>query len=127
MATRRVLALASVGSLALILVGAPARGHVSLERTKTKTTPPNIVFILTDDQRPDTMWALPQINSDLVDHGVTFSNSFVSDPLCCPSRASILTGTYSHTNQVYNNGLPGGGFQKFDDHTTIATWLHDAA
>jgi len=125
MTRHRSIALYAAGTLLLLsLVPAPASSHRAGHRPTAAA--PNIVFILVDDQRWDGLWSMPQLNADLVDHGVTFTNSFVSDPLCCPSRSSILTGTYSHTNHVYNNSPPGGGFEKFDDHTTIATWLHDA-
>ena len=85
----------------------------------------NIVLILTDDQRFDTMWAMPKAQALLADEGVTFTNAFVVNPLCCPSRASILTGKYSHGTGVYTNGGQYGGFGNFDDSSTIATWLHD--
>ncbi len=88
--------------------------------------PPTIVLIVTDDQRWDTLWAMPNVQTELVDHGVTFSNAFASNPLCCPSRTTILTGQYSHTTGVYTNSLPFGGFKKFDDDSTIATWLDTA-
>jgi arylsulfatase A-like enzyme len=88
-------------------------------------TGPNIVLILTDDQRWDTLWAMPHVQSELVARGVTFSNSFVVDSLCCPSRASILTGEYSHTTGIYKNESPNGGFGSFKDPSTTATWLHD--
>uniref|UniRef100_UPI000EF4AE0E N-acetylglucosamine-6-sulfatase-like n=1 Tax=Ciona intestinalis TaxID=7719 RepID=UPI000EF4AE0E len=56
--------------------------------------PPNIVFILTDDQ--DTLLGgmdpLVKVKKLLQDEGTTFTNMFTSTPLCCPSRASILTG-----------------------------------
>lgn len=88
---------------------------------------PNIVLILTDDQRWDTLRAMPEVRSLLQDRGITFTNGFVSNPLCCPSRASILTGKYSHSTGVYtNNAHYHGGFEAFDDSSTIATWL-DAA
>lgn len=87
---------------------------------------PSILLIVTDDQRWDTLWAMPEVRRSLVDRGVTFDESFVSSPLCCPSRASILTGAYPHTTGVYTQGLPHGGFRAFDDSTTIATVLHDA-
>ena len=45
--------------------------------------------------------------------GVTFSNFFVDDSLCCPSRASILRGQYVHNTGVLNNGAPAGGFEAF--------------
>lgn len=89
---------------------------------------PNIVLILTDDQRWDTLWAMPTVQSELVKKGVSFSNSFVVNPWCCPSRASTLTGLYSHGTKVWQNSGTWGGFdayKRFDD-STIATWL-DAA
>jgi N-acetylglucosamine-6-sulfatase len=92
------------------------------------TTRPNVVVILTDDQRWDTLWAMPQVQNLLVKHGVTFTNAFVSNSFCCPSRATILTGNYSHTTGIYGNVPPHGGapdFRKYgDDKSTIATWLH---
>jgi arylsulfatase A-like enzyme len=87
---------------------------------------PNLVLILSDDQRWDTLEAMPQVQSKIVDHGITFANSFVVNPECCPSRASILTGQYSHTTGVYKNDPPNGGFKSFRDGDTVATRLHDA-
>ena len=93
---------------------------------KAAAQQPNIVLILTDDQRWDTISYMPTVQSKLVAHGVTFANGFVTNPLCCPSRASILTGSYSHRTRVYRNGDPLGGFAGFRDESTLATWL-DAA
>ena len=83
---------------------------------------PNVVIVLTDDQRWDTLSAMPTVQSELIGKGVTFSNAFVVNPLCCPSRASILTGKYSHSTRVYTNGA----FRLFDDSSTLATWLRRA-
>jgi arylsulfatase A-like enzyme len=83
---------------------------------------PNVVIVLTDDQRWDTLSAMPTVQSELVAKGVTFSNAFVVNPLCCPSRASILSGRYSHSTKVYTNGA----FRLFDDSSTLATWLRRA-
>jgi arylsulfatase A-like enzyme len=88
---------------------------------------PNVVLVVTDDQRWDTLRYMPTVTSELVEKGVTFANAFAVNPLCCPSRASILTGTYSHTNGVWSNaGSPFGGVRAFDDRRTLATWLDDA-
>jgi N-acetylglucosamine-6-sulfatase len=83
------------------------------------------VFIVTDDMRLDQLWAMPVVNAKLAARGVTFTNAFVPNPWCCPSRASILTGTHSHTNLVYRNAPPYGGFASFDPSSTLATWLDD--
>ncbi len=111
--------------LALALL---AGGPVPANPAAASTTTPNIVLILTDDQRFDTLWAMPTVESELVGHGIDFVNGFVSNPLCCPSRASILTGEYSHTTGVYSNRSHQryGGFAHFDDRSTVATWLNAA-
>jgi arylsulfatase A-like enzyme len=83
----------------------------------------NIVLILTDDQRWDTLWAMPNVERLLAAHGVTFRNAFVTTSLCCPSRASILTGLYSRHTGVYTDSPPLGGAPRFRDQSTIATWL----
>jgi N-acetylglucosamine-6-sulfatase len=89
---------------------------------------PNILLIVTDDQRWDTTWAMERVQTDLVAHGVTFSHAHVVTPLCCPSRAQILTGQYAHTNGTYgnHNDDPYGAFNSFDDRETVATVLHEA-
>ena len=105
--------------------GSDARNSVVATTTRT-----NIVIILTDDQRWDTLGSMPNVQKLLVHHGVTFAKSFVSDSLCCPSRATILTGNCAHTTRVYDNHPPHGGAPIFrssgDEHSTIATWLHAA-
>jgi arylsulfatase A-like enzyme len=97
----------------------------SPRRAGAVESPPNIVMILTDDQRADTLGYMPIVHRTLGKHGVTFTNAYVSNPVCCPSRATIMTGLYSHSTGVYTNDLDGG-FNAFDDDSTIATWLHDA-
>ena len=96
---------------------------------------PNILFILTDDQRWDSAGAaqapsgevlMPRTLAELADSGVTFPNAYVTTPLCAPSRASILTGSYAHRTGIYKNGGAKGGAKDFDDASTIATWLRDA-
>ena len=87
---------------------------------------PSVLLIVTDDQRWDTLWSMPGVQGSLADPGVTFTESFTTSSLCCPSRASILTGAYPHTTGVYRQRPPYGGFVSFDDSTTIATQLDDA-
>jgi arylsulfatase A-like enzyme len=88
---------------------------------------PNIILVVTDDQRWDTLWSMATVGRQLVAKGVKFTRAHTVDPLCCPSRASILTGTYPHTHGVYGNQNSGGGFAGFDDaRPTIATVLQNA-
>jgi N-acetylglucosamine-6-sulfatase len=109
-----------LASVLVALVG------ISVRQQAKAATAPNVVLILTDDQRWDTLWAMPQVQSLIADHGVSFDNSFVVNPLCCPSRSTILTGEYSHDTGVYKNAPPYGGFGSFNDTSTVATWLHGA-
>jgi N-acetylglucosamine-6-sulfatase len=71
------------------------------------TLPPNVILILTDDQVVDTLQRMPHV-LDLVARGTSFDRAFVSNPLCCPSRATILTGLYSGHTGVWTNGYGGG-------------------
>lgn len=65
---------------------------------------PNILFILADDQRADTLSCMPKLARLLGSRGTTFRNNFASTPLCCPGRSSILTGMYAHNHGVLANG-----------------------
>ena len=70
---------------------------------------PNVVFILTDDQRSDALSCMgnPHLKTPNIDklahEGVLFKNHFCTTSLCSPSRASILGGLYAHTHGVVNN------------------------
>uniref|UniRef100_A0A8D0CD35 N-acetylglucosamine-6-sulfatase n=1 Tax=Salvator merianae TaxID=96440 RepID=A0A8D0CD35_SALMN len=70
---------------------------------------PNVVLILTDDQDVylGGMTPLKKTNALIAEKGITFSNAYVPSALCCPSRASILTGKYPHNHHVVNNTLEG--------------------
>src|SRR5829696_8174489 len=68
------------------------------------TAQPNFVFILADD-----MQYMPKTRSLLQDQGMSFEEAFVSNAICCPSRATIMRGQYSHNNGVWTNGGSDGG------------------
>jgi N-acetylglucosamine-6-sulfatase len=91
---------------------------------------PNILFILADDLRASDLRHMPITQSLLVDQGVRFTRAWVTRSLCCPSRATILRGQYTHNHGVWVNVEPSGGFWNFLDqgheNSTIATWLNAA-
>ena len=87
---------------------------------------PNVVLIVTDDQRWDTLSAMPTVQSELVGKGVTFANAVVVNPLCCPSRATILTGLYSHSTGIYRNNSFNPARARRFRLPTVATWLDRA-
>jgi N-acetylglucosamine-6-sulfatase len=75
---------------------------------------PNIVFVLTDDLASNLVRYMPHV-LQLEHAGETFSNYFVTDSLCCPSRASILTGRFPHDTRVFDNSPPEGGYATFSE------------
>ena len=93
---------------------------------------PNIVVIMADDLEDRTLDLLisnglaPNIKKQIIDKSTKFPSSFVSYPLCCPSRSTFLTGQYPHNHDVWHNVLPTGGASKLVDNSTLATWLSDA-
>lgn len=86
---------------------------------------PNIVVVMADDMRVDDLAFAPRLRRLVAAHGVTFENSFSPFPLCCPARASFLTGQYAHNHGVYWHEPPYG-YGGFDDSRTLATSLQDA-
>jgi arylsulfatase A-like enzyme len=87
---------------------------------------PNIVFVLTDDLAWNLVRFMPHVLA-MQRAGETFSNYFVTDSLCCPSRASILSGRFPHDTRVFDNSPPEGGYSVFHDRgeerTTFAAAL----
>lgn len=86
---------------------------------------PNILLILTDDQTRDDLAVMDRVRNQIGGQGTTFTRGFAQQPLCCPARASILTGQYAHNNAVMS--LHGfGDFQDRFAENNLAVWLQDA-
>ncbi len=83
-------------------------------------------MIETDDQTAESMRVMSRTQAQLGLEGTTFANSFVSLSLCCPSRATFLTGRYAHNHRVLDIVPPHGGFEKLDHSETLAVWLQRA-
>jgi N-acetylglucosamine-6-sulfatase len=121
---------ARAGAAAALAVVALACGLVFLPGVPApEDRPPNVIVILTDDQPADS---IPNPNAimpflqgralDPNDHWVVFDHAYVNTPLCCPSRATMMTGRFAHHTGVLDN--EDGDL--LDESSTIATWLHDA-
>jgi N-acetylglucosamine-6-sulfatase len=87
---------------------------------------PNFVVIFLDDMRADQLSGLPYTTATIGGQGAIFDNAYAPYPLCCPARATILSGQYPHNNNVFGNVPPLGGVSAFDDTHTIATWMNGA-
>jgi N-acetylglucosamine-6-sulfatase len=87
---------------------------------------PNVVVIETDDQTQESIAVMPNARQLIGGQGVTFPNSFVNWAVCCPSRATLLTGQYAHNHGVLGNASPLGGFDRLDSSNTLPVWLQGA-
>lgn len=85
---------------------------------------PNVILIITDDQPIHTLDYMPIVQKELIARGIKFDNAYVTTPLCCPSRSSILTGLYAQHTGVLTNRPGAPAFQKND--ATIGVWFHQA-
>jgi len=86
--------------LAIMVVISACRRELSID------APPNILLIVSDDQRYDSMPYMPRTMARIFDEGINFEHAYVTTSRCCPSRASILTGMYAHNHQVILNSDP---------------------
>ena len=120
---RLVLAGLVVAGLALGVVAvAAARGTGRAGDRAAQRPRPNVLVIVTDDARAETLAAMPKTRRWIGDAGVTFTNGFAPTPSCCPSRASIFSGRYVHNHGVLRQQLAG----HLDQTTTLASYLEDA-
>lgn len=127
---QRVLATGAVSLLmlgtcaALVGQGADAQGAPIRPAAATPTRP-NIVVIMADDMRVDDLAYAPNVHALMQEDGVTMENSFSSYPLCCPARASFLSGELPRNHHVWSHELPWG-YGAFDDSSTIGTAMQQA-
>lgn len=100
--------------------------------TRDSAEPPNVLLILTDDQRANTLVGMPRVMEELVGEGTTYPNSFVPTSWCCPSRASLLSGKFAHNSGVWENlqASAWGAWSAFanggEESDTLATRLQNA-
>lgn len=96
----------SLGAATFILGSTPIRSLAAADRQFDIR--PNIVMFMTDDQTVADLELMKRTKNLIGGAGVTFNNSFVSFPLCCPSRATYLSGQYAHNHGVLFNEPPYG-------------------
>jgi N-acetylglucosamine-6-sulfatase len=87
---------------------------------------PNILVVMTDDQAAADLAQMPNVRKLLAAQGTKFSNAVDSFPLCCPSRATFITGQYAHNHGVVGNFYPYGWYGMKDRGNTLPRWLQQA-
>ena len=136
---------AAIGLLGLLAALCFAVGPASAARNSVlpPVEKPSFVVIQTDDQTLDGLYAayrtfestaktraMPNTLDLIAKRGMTFNRYYVSYPLCCPSRVSLLTGRYAHNHNVKGNIQPNGGFAGFEQQGALthnlAVWMQNA-
>ncbi len=107
--------------IALILLTAVAVSALPQDAEAGPAPRPNIILVVSDDQRADTMNGMPRTNR-LFESGIRFTNAYATTPVCCPSRASIFTGQYPHNHGVLDNT----GIRFLNPNRTIQRYLKKA-
>jgi N-acetylglucosamine-6-sulfatase len=117
---RSLWGLAGLAMLGCLLAAVPAQArHAGVG----KDGRPNILVVMTDDMNRADLAFMPKTRKLLAKQGTTFTNAITSFPLCCPSRATFLTGQYAHNHGVGGNFYPEGWYGMPRRNDTLATWL----
>lgn len=111
--TRRHVYAGIAASVLPITVFAGIQTTDSAAGSTLEQTRPNIIVIMVDDAAASDLAAMPRTRSLLGARngkGAVYTNFHTATPLCCPSRATLLTGQYSHNHGVWDNAPPHGGW-----------------
>lgn len=122
MTVARLLPAALLALGSLLLAGVVLRAQpapAALDR-------PDVIVIMTDDQTLADLDAMPHTRRLVGAQGATFSKAYVSYPVCCPSRATYLTGQYAHNHRVRSTIPPDGGVEALVEDNTLPVWLRAA-
>ena len=113
------------GLTALAALALPAAAHAR-PAAAAKDGRPNILVVMTDDQAQADLAHMPNVKRLLADRGTTFADAVDSYPLCCPSRATFITGQYAHNHGVNSNFWPHGWYGMKHRANILPAWLQKA-
>ena len=86
------------------------------------TAHPNIVLIMTDDQNVDSLPVMRKLMAFPEGSWINFTNAYANHSICCPARATVLTGQYARTTGVTGNDKG----ENLNDTNTLPVWLDNA-
>lgn len=97
-----------------------------------ESAPPNIVFILTDDQdvHLSSLDYMPFVRKHLLDKGTYYASTYSTTAVCCPARVTLMTGKAAHNTNITDVNPPYGGYPKFVkqgfNSAYLPVWLQEA-
>jgi arylsulfatase A-like enzyme len=125
-AARHRIAAAALALCALAVLLAAAARAEARPAGEGRDGRPNILVIMTDDMATADVAQMPNVKRLLAKKGTTFADAVDSFPLCCPSRATFLTGQYAHNHGVAGNFYPYGWYGMTNRKNTLPSWLDKA-
>ncbi|HEY3188221.1 MAG TPA: sulfatase [Solirubrobacteraceae bacterium] len=121
MPPRRISCLAAaIAALATSATATPAHARPSAAARDGR---PNILVVMTDDMAAGDVALMPNVRRLLAAQGTTFADAVDSFPLCCPARATFITGQYAHNHGVRGNFYPYGWYGMPDRRNILPAWL----
>ena len=124
MSPRRIPCLAA--ALAALLVLLTAVTAEARPASAARDGRPNILVVMTDDMAATDVARMPNVRRLLADQGTSFADAVDSFPLCCPARATFITGQYAHNHGVGGNFYPFGWYGMRDRGNILPAWLQRA-
>ncbi len=127
--SKLLVAVLALGFAVLLAAGLPGGETEPAGAQVVPPAKPNIIVLLTDDQESRSMRVMKITAKKLKRNGVTMKRFYDNFPLCCPSRATLLTGQYAHNHHVLSNTAPDGGYGVFNElhgENYLPLWLQDA-
>jgi N-acetylglucosamine-6-sulfatase len=118
--------LAAVGTAGLLLATLTAPSAGARPAGADRDGRPNILVVMTDDMASTDVALMPNVRKLLAKQGTTFADAVDSFPLCCPARATFITGQYAHNHGVGGNFWPYGWYGMADRGNILPSWLQRA-
>jgi arylsulfatase A-like enzyme len=113
-------------ALVALVMAAPTGAAQARPVAAAKDGRPNILVVMTDDQALADVANMPNVENLLAAQGTTFADAIDSFPLCCPARATFITGQYAHNHGVGGNFYPYGWYGMSDRGNVLPAWLQQA-
>jgi arylsulfatase A-like enzyme len=122
----RFIARAAIAVLTAAAALALAPGASARPADAARDGRPNILVVMTDDMAATDVKFMPNVRHLLAAKGTTFADAVDSFPLCCPARATFITGQYAHNHGVVGNFYPHGWYGMKDRRNILPAWIDDA-